>query len=170
MAVTSANDDGLQQLLCAHHRRSNRAPHGRETKEIFARLLQAKPLEDIARIKQYDPFSGLSEVANIVQTSVDDSVQYLTACVANGGRTYGRTTSQAVESMKANIKKAISVDLLTSILTACLYRKETFEKFAVQSLSRSADLPPAQITEFNELRSLGMMTDCPRRSSDLKNV
>ena len=165
MLVTFTGRDVPRQFFCAHHCEANLAWFGKETNEVFDKLLNAKTVEQIAIVKNSVDFKGLRDSARDAMTSVDDSMQFLAACVAESGKTYGRTKSQAVESTNGHIMKARSVHLLISILRICEYDKERFDRFAAQSAACTMHLPPASRSQFQALRSNGTVTDCPGRSS-----
>lgn len=54
-------------------------------------LAYAKTTDEIARIQDSAAYTGLSSAARAAFEAVPYSVQYLAACAAAGGSTYGRT-------------------------------------------------------------------------------
>ena len=85
MRVTFTGRDVPRQFFCAHHRKANLAWFGKEMKEVFDKLLNAKTVEQIANVKNSVDFKGLRDSARDALTSVDDAMQFLAACVAEGG-------------------------------------------------------------------------------------
>lgn len=98
------------------HRKDNLAPHSAKAIAVYDSLVYAKTGEKLGIIKGSTAYTTLSPAARAAIDAVPDCVQYLPACAAAGGSTYGRTASQAVKSQNGHIAYARALDLPNSAL------------------------------------------------------
>lgn len=117
-------------------------------------------------IQNSHAFANLTSAAKTAINKVPDSVQFLAACAANGGMTYGRSSSQAVESQNSHLKSARSLDPFTSVLFVCEMEEQRFLKHQLgvkvlleeESLKIQDWLPPAIRKRLAELKPVGSVT------------
>lgn len=121
----------VKEFKCIHHQNINLALFGANAISLYEAAFEAVP----------------------------DSVQYLAACVADGGITYGRTASQAVESQNAHIADTRSLDLPNSALWVTQLEERRFEIAQAACLERTDAMPPKIRAKFRDLKAYGQVTD-----------
>ena len=63
-------------------------------------MVLASTLESVTAIRESAQFQNLTDGGHAAINNYDDAVQFLSACAAAGGKSYGRSSSQAVESQR----------------------------------------------------------------------
>jgi len=131
-----------KQFYCVVHRKKNLAPFGKKALKVYDSLVYAKTMTRIRRIRVSEKYLTLTARARAAIDNVDDKVQFLAACASGGGRTYGRTSSQAVESQNATMMEERNTDLLNSVLGVCEKEYTRFSDQKTMSQARKEFLPP----------------------------
>lgn len=104
--VAPCGDSLLNWLLCIKHRLDNIGRHGRGLRGVYSNMALAPTLEAVAAIRESAQFTGLTEGGRAAINSYDVEAQFLSACAASGGRTYGRSSSQAAKSQKSSHRRS----------------------------------------------------------------
>ena len=158
------------QMPCVIHRKKNLARHGKKAVDVYDRIVYARTLEGLESIKRSAQFSCLNEGARVAITEhYEDSVQFLSACVSASSVTYGRTSSQAVESHNFHIKDARALDLFNSVLWIAEFGAERYAKWAQKSTATNCHLPPKIRDMLHEAKrkvNIGEVSSVPSQSSD----
>lgn len=144
-----------KQFFCYSHRIRNLAPFGKEAVRVFETLVYSKTLLGIEEIKSSSAFLSLRPEARAAILSVPDQYQFLAACVAAGGSTYGRTASTAVESQNGHVLDARALDLPNSVIWVGELEEKRFDRWSA-SASASADaMTPFVRARFDALSVYG---------------
>ena len=116
-AIATVFADKLpHQRFCLKHRLDNLGKHGPGIREIYKNVGLASTAESVTAIRESAQFQNLTDGGRAAINNCDDAVQCLWACAATGGKSYGRSSSQAVECQNHHIAGARTQDLLSSIL------------------------------------------------------
>lgn len=103
-------------FVCAYHRKKNLARYGKSTVKMFDELCYAPTTAKLYAIKDSAKYISLGDGAKAALESLDDKRQFLASAAAVGAQTYGKATSQGVESLNSAILPARQLDLVSSIL------------------------------------------------------
>ena len=106
----------------------------------------------------------------------DDEVQFLSACCASGGITYGRSSSQAAESQNSHIADARAQHLVSSILWITYFKARRYDEWAERSLAERLYAPPSirmrmnECTDLEKTGPLGTVTTGEALSTNEKKI
>ena len=131
------------QRFCLKHRLDNLGRHGRGIREIYKNMVLASTAESVTAIRESAQFQNLTDGGHAAINNYDDAVQFLSACAAAGGKSYRRSSSQAVESQNHHIGGARTQDLLSSILWITEFEARRYREWAEKSMAETSYALPS---------------------------
>jgi len=96
--------------------------------QMFDELCYAPTIAKLHDLKDSAKYKSLSGNSKAALESLDDQRQFLASAARAGAQTYGKATSQAVESLNAAILPARHLDLVSSILMLLELELKRYEK------------------------------------------
>ena len=144
-----------KQMVCLHHRSRNLAVYGKRAVTLFRQLATAPTLAAINAIKDSATFRQLSDVARSAIGSLADEHQFLAVAASCGAQTYGKTTSQAVESQNSHLLKARALDLVSSIFEISALETDRYNKHYSAAHSHEGLLTPWARSKLSTLKQVG---------------
>lgn len=105
-------------------------------------------------IKDSATYRQLSDRARAAIESLPDEQQFLAVAASRGAQTYGKTTSQAVESQNAHLLKARSVDLVSSVFEVASLETERYNKNYMAAHSHEGLMTPWARSRLSALKQL----------------
>lgn len=138
------------QFMCVMHRKKNLAPFGKATVAMHEKLAYAATISEIALIRSSPEFARLTENAKSALCNVDDAKQFLSAAAAAGATTYGRSTSQAVESQNHHIADARVLDPFSSVISIVLLEQKRFKKWQGKCWEHQDTITPFARRKLND--------------------
>lgn len=119
--------ENLVHLICHHHRLRNLARHGRRVTEAFKKLAYLPTLAKVNALRASTFWTALPISGRDAISSVADDRQFLGVAAERGAVTYGKSSSQAVESQNAHIVKARCLDVFSAVLELCRLEKVRYD-------------------------------------------
>ena len=145
----------LRVLLCTKHRGDNVSRRGNAAvKKVYNAAVQAKKIEILRDVLSVlDDEEKYSEADRELMAEFDREMLYPAAAVEDGALTYGRTTSQMVESLNACSNIPRNLDPLAALQYFVSAERKRFAKHREESLKETGYLCKHAQTTFDKLHT-----------------
>jgi len=158
-------------FVCGYHRKKNLARHGKKTVKVFHNLSNAPTVAKMNAIVSSASYRAITDNGRGALESVPNHRQYLAAAAQRGALTYGKSTSQAVESVNSALKLhgVRCLDVMTSILKALQRDKKRFDAHYEKAWNSTARNTPWATAKLDKLDAgIGTVHDLVHLDTELK--
>ena len=154
-AVASVfQDENPVHLICHHHRVANLARHGRRVTDAFKRLAFLPTLAQVNAFRASAFWRALPASGRDAISNVPDDRQLLGVAAERGAVTYGKSSSQSVESQNSHILKARCLDVFSAVLELCRLEKVRYEARYAKAHTYSGAITPWAREKLDKLTCL----------------
>lgn len=165
-------DENPVHLICHHHRIANLARHGRRVTDAFKRHAFLHKLAQVNAFLASAFWRALQTSGRDAISGVPDDRQLLGVAAERGAVTFGKSSSQSVESQNSHILKARCLDVFSAVLELCRLEKVRYDARYARAHSHSGAITPWEREKLDKLTCLpgSCETLAPETSPDTARV